>query len=292
MKKKAFIYVIIAGIFWGSSGIFVGFLAPYGFTSLQMTAVRGLVSFLCMAIYVLLRNRGLWRVKLPDLLLFLGAGVTLFGTASGYYSSMQMTSVSTAVTLMYTAPVYVTVVSVLFFGERLSKLKVVAIACMLVGCCFVSGVIGGLKFDLLGILLGVFSGISYAGYNIFTKISMRRGNSPVTATMYSFLFMTLVALLVCNPKEIVTYTVKDPNLLLPMLIGLGIVTEVVPYLLYTLSLRELPAGTASALAIVEPLAAMVFGVLIFHEVPDVPSFVGIVLILLAVILLGRAEGKE
>ena len=45
MKTKAFIYVIIAGIAWGTSGIFVNFLAPYGYTSLQMTALRGAVCY-------------------------------------------------------------------------------------------------------------------------------------------------------------------------------------------------------------------------------------------------------
>ena len=39
MKTKAFIFIIVAGILWGTSGIFVNYLAPYGFTSMQMTSM-------------------------------------------------------------------------------------------------------------------------------------------------------------------------------------------------------------------------------------------------------------
>ena len=60
MKNKAFLFIILAGILWGTSGIFVHYLAPLGFTSMQMTATRASVSFLCMLGYVLVRNRRLF----------------------------------------------------------------------------------------------------------------------------------------------------------------------------------------------------------------------------------------
>ena len=47
MKKRAFTFVILASILWGTSGLFVYALSPLGFTSAQMTFARGSVSFLC-----------------------------------------------------------------------------------------------------------------------------------------------------------------------------------------------------------------------------------------------------
>lgn len=292
MKTKAFIYIIVAGILWGTSGIFVHYLAPYGFTSLQMTAVRGLVSFICMAVYALLRDKRLFKIKPQELLFFVGIGVMLFLTASLYYTAMQMTSVSTAVVLMYMAPVYVMIFSVLFLGERFSKLKFVSVAGMLVGCCLVSGIIGGAKFHVVGLILGLLSGLTYAAYNILTKIAIRRGSNAISVTVYSFFVMTLVALCVSSPWQIVTTASKSPLATVPLLIGLGVVTFVMPYLLYTLSMRELPAGTASALSIIEPMAATVFSVVLFDEKLSVATVIGIVLILGAVFLLGKAENKK
>lgn len=292
MKKTAFLYIVIAGICWGTSGIFVHYLAPYGFTSFHMTAVRGTVSFLCMAVYVLLKDRSLLKTRLLDLVLFLLIGATLFGTAASYYWAMQMTSVSTAVVLMYAAPVYVMIVSVLFFGERFSRLKLISVVLMLAGCALVSGIIGGMKFHPTGVLIGVLSGLIYASYSIFTKIAMKRGCKPVTTTFYSFFFMSLIALLASSPLQMLDFIPKNPPVVISLMIGLGIVTFVIPYFLYTLAIRNLSAGTASALSIIEPLAATIFSVVIFRETLTAFAAVGIVLILLAVILLGKAEGEK
>ncbi len=291
MKTKSFIYIIIAGLLWGTSGIFVHYLAPYGITSLQMTAVRGTVSFICIAAYLLICNRRLFKTKLKELMLFAAIGVTLFLTAFLYYSSMQMTSISTAVILMYAAPIYVMVFSVLFMGEKFSKIKLVSLVLMMLGCCLVSGIIGGLKFDLVGIILGLLSGVSYATYNIITKIASERKNSPLTITVYGFMFMAIIALSISKPAGIITAAAVKPSIVVPLMIGLGVATFVTPYFLYTLAMRDLPAGTASALGIVEPMAATVYSIILFNEELTVFSAVGIVLILGAVLLLAKAEEK-
>ena len=77
-----------------------------------------------------------------------------------------------------------------------------------------------------------------------------------------------------------------------MIILLGLITYVLPYSLCTVAMQSLPAGTASALCIVEPMAATVFSMIFLGEIPDVFAVIGIVLILSAVFLLGLAEGKE
>ncbi len=272
---------------WGSSGIFVHFLAPVGYTSLQMTAVRSLVSALSMLIYILISNKKLLKVSFKDFLLIACAGLSYFGTASAYYAAMQASSVSTAVILMYTAPVFVMAYSVAFMGERLTARKAICVFMMLVGCALVSGVIGGMKFRLLGIFLGLFSGISYSAYNIFAKIEMDRGTNPLSCTLWCFVVAAIAALSVSNPVQLVTTTVQAPLWVPFVLIGLGVITCVIPYFLYSLALRVLPAGTATALGIVEPMAATLYSVAFLGETLGTPSICGIVLILGSVFLLGR-----
>ena len=289
MKKLAFIYIILAGITWGTSGIFVNLLTPYGFTSPQLTAIRASVSLISIGIFILIKEKNAFKSSPKELFLFLGSGVTLFGTSTCYYVSMQMTSISTAVVLMYTAPIYVTVFSAVFLGEKFSKQKITALCMMIVGCALVSGLVGGLKIDAVGIIFGIISGIAYASYNILTKLSGMRSYSPVSQNLYGALFMMLVSLAVCDPQEIIPTTAKEPLTLSVALIALGIVTFVLPYLFFALGMKELPAATASALSTVEPLSACAFGIIIFGEKPDIFSFIGIALILVAVFLLGYSE---
>jgi len=292
MKKTAFIYIIIAGILWGTSGIFSSVLSPYGFTPFHLTAIRGTVSLVGIFIYILIKDRKLFKAKPTELLLYLGSGISLFITASSYYSCMRATSISTAVVLMYMAPVIVMVISVIFLDESFNKFKLISVFLMLIGCALVSGIIGGLKFNVTGILLGVLSAVAYSAYNILAKIEMQKNASPISATFYCFLVITVISMAVSKPLDIVYITAEKPLVILPLLIGLGVCTFIIPYILYTIALKYLPAGTASALSIVEPMAATVFSVVIFREQLSVPSAIGIIMIILAVFLLSRTEKES
>ncbi len=289
MKTKSFIYIVLAGLLWGTSGIFVNILAPYGFSSLQMTFLRVMVSFISIFIYILFFHKSVFKTNIKELLLFACGGVCLFATSACYYASMQLTSIATAVILMYTAPIFVMVFSVMFFDEKFTRLKAAALVCMIIGCALVSGVVGGLKINIPGVMLGLLSGVSYSAYNIFTKLQMRRKSHPLKATLYCFLFATIVAFIISEPFGIVEYIPKNPAVILPLGIGIGICTCVLPYLLYTIALKNLPVGTAAALGILEPMSATVFGVLIFKEPLTFFSIVGIVLILGAVYMLSKSD---
>ena len=163
---------------------------------------------------------------------------------------------------------------------------------MIAGCGLVSGIIGGLKFDPFGIFIGMLSGISYSAYNILTKIQMRKGCKPLSATFYTFLFSAIVSTAVSEPAALISSAAVKPQATVPLMIALGIVTCVIPYVLYTNALKTLPAGTTSALAIIEPMAATVFSIVLYHEKLSLPSAMGIALILIAVVMLSRADEGE
>ena len=291
MKKLSFAFVILAGVLWGTSGLFVQLLAPYGFTTLQISAVRGGVSFVAVALFALLFDRSLFRVRWWELLLCLFIGVALFGTGNCYFYALQLTSISTAVVLMYTEPALVMLFSVLFLKEKITPLKLVSLCTMLFGCVLVSGILGDFKPNPVGILIGLLSGVSFAAYNILTKIAVDKGMRPLSVTLYGFLFASSLSLALSNPVELVRTAASALGATLPLLVAIGLVSFVAPYLLYTMAMRALPVGTVSALGIVEPMAATVFGILFLKEHLTVLSAVGIAAILLAVVLLGLAENK-
>lgn len=289
MKKRAFIYIIIAGILWGTSGIFFNLLEPFGFTPMHMTAMRGVVSAVTMTIFVVVTNRVKLRAKPKELVIFACSGLSIFATAALYYEAIKASSVSTAVVLMYTAPVFVMAYSVAFLGERLTPGKALAVVLMIAGCALVSGIVGGISFSPLGIILGLGSGVAYSAYNIFTKIEMMHKSDSLTATMYSFVVMGLASLAFCNPPKLVDIAMQSPSVTLPLILGIGICTCVLPYFFYTLAMRDIPAGTAAALGIVEPMAATIFSVVLFKETLSIPSLCGIILILAAVFLLSKSD---
>lgn len=289
MKKTAFLYIILAGIGWGTSGIFLKNLVSYGFTPMQTTTVRAVVAAIAFALYVLLTDRKSFKIIPKELLLFALGGAAIYGTAAFYFSAIEASSASTAVVLMYTAPVIVMVFSVLFLGEKFSVSKLVSVVLVTVGCALVSGIIGGLKFSVFGIVLGLLAGIAYSSYNLITRIQMMRGMSSTSSTLYGFIFMAVLSLVLTNPAETLEIALNSSPKALLWILGIGVVTCVLPYLFYTLALKYIPAGTASTMAVIEPVAATLFSVVIFGEKLDLTSIIGIMMILSAVILLSKSE---
>lgn len=287
MKNIGLLYIIIASILWGTSGIFVHFLAPFGISSLQMTFIRGLVAFSCMSTYALIANKSLFKTNVKEIIFFFISGLSFFMTATCYFYSMQLTSISTAVVLMYTAPIFVTLYSVAFLGEKLNSMKLFSIIAMIIGCGLVSGIIGGLKFNTMGIAIGFLSGISYAFYNIITRIEMQKGINPLKANLYCFLFSIVIGVMTADPIGIIDCIKINPYVVIPLLLGVGVFACILPYLFYTMALQRIPAGTASSLGILEPLAATLFSVIIFGEKLSLYSFFGILLILVSVFLLSK-----
>ncbi len=289
MKKQSFIYIVLTGVLWGTSGIFVNMLSPYGFTQFHMTAMRGLVAAILMSAYVFFKNRQLFKVKPKELILFALSGLAVFGTSACYFGAIRASGVSTAVVLMYTAPVFVMAFSVVFLGEKFGAIKLISVVLVTLGSVLVSGVIGDIKFGVMGIILGISAGLCYSAYNVITKIEMMQKSDSMSATVYSFIFMAIISVAFCDPDQMLSIVARNPLETLPLVFGIGLFTCVFPYFLYTLALRDIPVGTASALSIIEPMSATVFSVVLFNEKLSFASAFGIILILVAVFLLGIGE---
>ena len=290
MKTRAYILNIISGLLFATSCIFVHYLSPYGFAPTQMTAMRGIVSAVVMSLYILIHNRAKFSAKPKDFILFALSGITMFLTAAFYYISMDRTTVATAVVLMYTSPIFVMVYSVLFFGEKFNKSKLVSLIFMICGAALVSGITGGIKLDFIGILAGILSGISFGTYNIVIKTQMRKGNDAQTSMVYCYIFMGVCSLLVADFPKMQAIIPQNPAGIIPLMLGIGLCTCVIPYFLYTLSMKVLPAGTASALGLIDPMAATLYSVILFGEPLGIETVIGIVLILTAAFILGKTDG--
>ena len=280
------ILIIIAGCFWGSMGIFVRKLSTYGFSSIQIVAIRVTLAAVVFSILLLIKERSGFRISLRDIPLFLGLGLgsILFFTVC-YFTAITMMSLSTAAILLYTSPIWIMLMSVLVFHEKLNRRKIIALILSFAGCVLVSG-ISGEGMTLAGLLIGLGAGVGYGLYSILGTIALRR-YSPYTVTAYTFLIAAAGAWVICRPREMISVFVNAENLaaLLFLCFLTALITAVIPFLAYTLGLRSVEAGKAGILATIEPLVATLIGILVFSEPLTILSGIGIILILSAVILL-------
>ena len=284
------VLIILAGCFWGSMGIFVRRLSTFGFSPIQIVALRITVAALVFSLLLLIKDSSGFRIALRDLPLFLGLGFgsILFFTIC-YFSAITIMPLSTAAILLYTSPIWIMLMSVLFFREKLNRIKLIALALAFAGCVLVSG-ISGEGLTLTGLLLGLGSGIGYGLYSILGTIALRK-YSPYTVTTYTFLFAAAGSWLVCQPADMISKfsAAENQTGLLLFCVLTGLVTAVIPFLAYTLGLRTVEASRAGILATIEPLVATLVGIVVFSEPLTLLSGLGIALILAAVILLNRKQ---
>ena len=117
---------------------------------------------------------------------------------------------------------------------------------------------------------------------------------PFTVTVYSFLIAAAGSLLICNLPQGIKTASKIDNLPLFFLqvTGIAFITVFVPYLSYTIGLSHTPAGKASIMASVEPLVATLAGIIFYREVPEPIGFIGIAMIVSAIVLLNIKNKKS
>ncbi len=278
--------IILAGCFWGSMGIFVRKLGAYGFSSIQIVSIRVTLAALIFALVLFIKDPSGFKISLRDIPLFLGLGLgsILFFTVC-YFTAINMMSLSTAAILLYTSPVWIMLMSVLFFREKPDRRKFVALALAFAGCVLVSG-ISGEGMTVTGLLVGLGSGIGYGLYSILGTVALRR-YSPYTVTAYTFLIASAGSWIICNPADMLSKyaNAEDTGFLIFFSVLTAFVTAVIPFLAYTLGLESVEAGKAGIIATIEPMVATLIGITVFSEPLTLMSGAGILLILSAVVIL-------
>ena len=289
-RKVGPLLIILAGCFWGSMGIFVRRLSSYGFTSVQIVSIRVTLAALIFSGLLLARDRSGFRISLRDLPLFLGLGFgsILFFTVC-YFTTITMMSLSIAAILLYTSPIWIMLMSVLFFREKLNRRKILALILAFAGCILVSGISGN-GITPVGLLVGLGSGIGYGLYSILGTVALRR-YAPFTVTTYTFLFAAAGSWMICNPGEMIQKFSAAPDLILLLFFCIltALVTAVIPFGAYTLGLQTVEASKAGIIATIEPMVATLIGIVFFSEPLNIFSGLGILLILGAIILLNLGQ---
>lgn len=291
MKKQAALFVLIAGILWGMIGIYVRILNQQGLQTMDIVAIRAVVTAVILAAVLFLADRkapdrkSLLKIRMRDIWCFLGTGIcSIVFFNFCYFRAMEMIHLSVAAVLLYTAPAFVLVMSAVLFKEKITGKKIAVLCATVIGCGLASGAAGAVGgVNAGGILYGLGSGFGYAIYSIFSRYAIEKGYHNLTITFYTFFFASFAAVPLADTKQIVSVCIKDIRMTGFCLL-FGLLSTVIPYVLYTAGLSHMENSRASVIASVEPITAAVIGGIVYRETPDVYQTAGIVLVIGAVIV--------
>ena len=284
--KRTFgpLYVLTAGTLWGSMGVFVRHFNAAGLNSMEIAWFRMLFGLIAVGAYLALFHRDLLRIRLKDLWCFLGTGiVSLFLLNLTYYTAMRYTSLAVAGVLLYTAPIFVMLLSALLFREPVTARKLLALALAFLGCALVSGIGTDSQISFAGLLWGLGAGITYALYSIFGRFAIDRGYGSWTMTFWSFVCCFLCSCFFCDWQLLSTVWAQPTEI--GWAAAMGIITGFLSYVFYGLGLERMEGSRAAILASVEPVVAALFSVLLFHEPMGIGGVIGMMLVLGAITVL-------
>lgn len=294
-KKFSSLFVILAGTCWGTSGIFVRLFNELGLYAMQIATVRTIFSALIFAILIFIKDRNLFKIRLKDIWYFMGAGffgIALFNFC--YYETIEVSSLSIAAILLYTAPIFVMIFSVPLFGEKLTGRKLTSLALSFSGCIMVSGVLTGGAAGLTGeaFVIGIVSGISYAFYTIFSKYAVARGYSGMTVTFYSFVLALIPCMIMADYEQIITSVESGGAVSVMLMIAFSVFTSLIPNLSYVEGLKYVETGKASIMSSIETVMATLFGLILFKEMPTVWGISGMCLVVTSIVLLNLKTKQD
>ena len=296
MKQLLYLMPIVSGAMWGSAGIFVRKLTELGMNSYTVVSVRVVLAVLILAVWLGIYDKDLLKIKLKDLWIFVAGGVVgMFGLNLCYNFAISELSLSLAAVLLSLSPVFVLFMAAILFKEKITSKKVICMTIAIAGCVLASGVLEAastMRWSIKGIIVGTIGAFFYGLYGIISKTAMERGYHAFTTTFYCLFMVMLVVIPLTNWKLVTNVVVANPVKMSVFLVIHSLCTSVLPYVLYTFSIRYIDAGMASILASGEPVAAMIFGVIFFSEIPTVLSVVGIVLVIVALALLSMPDKKR
>ncbi len=285
IRLRGYLFILGAAAFWGVSATAARYLITLRFDTLLLVQMRITLScLLLLPVFLAFRPR-LLRVAprdLPHLALLGIAGVA--GSNFTYYFAIQETNVATAILMQYLAPVLVLAWAASTREERLTPVKVGAAAVSIAGCflAIAGGSLDVFRLSPAGIGSGLASAFCWGFTNVWLK-RMVKAYAVWTCVIWSFIFASLFWLFINPPWAIAAAAYPADTWL--VLLGIAVISVLIPHSLYFNGVRYLTASRAIITATFEPVVAIATAAFFVGETPGPVQALGAVMVLGAIALL-------
>ncbi|MBB4636230.1 DMT family transporter [Longimicrobium terrae] len=276
------LFVTVAAVLWGLMGPVTRIALAEGLTPLEIAFWRGMLAGGLFAVHaVVIQRPWLQKRDVPMVIAFGLTGVA--GLLATYSLAVEAGGAALAAILLYTAPVWVALFSVLFLAERMTGRKLAALALATLGVAGIALSTGGgsIRLTAAGLGWGLASGLAYALYYLFGKRYFER---YATATLFMYA-LPAAALLILpavrfHPKSAAAWGA---------LAFLAIVPTYTSYVFYSAGLKRIEATRAATVATIEPVVAAFAAFLMWNERLSAAGYACAALVLFGVLLTAAAD---
>ena len=286
--------VVLAAACFGTLGPLSRFAGDAGVDSLTVVTWRAGLGAAVMAGFIAarvalagVRPISLRRLPLGDRWFMLAAAAANTVLNLAAFIAFERISIAMTLLVFYLYPAGVAVISTLWFGERLDRLRWAALGISLAGMALVVAGAGELgELDLLGIGLAFLAAMT----QVFYVLAARHGFAHVPGPQAAALTMGGafgLYLLIAAPIGALSglgQPLASAEALWPVLLA-GVIGAGIPTFAFIVGIRRLGASPAAILATLEPVVGVALAAWLLAERPSAVQIVGGAFILAAAVLL-------
>lgn len=287
-NNKGLLLVALAGVCWSTTGIFANTLLSHGLSAYEVAFSRLFIGSTLFLIYFILKERHLLKLDFMGLILTFFMGIMTQGLFNiAFFSAIDKIGVIHSTVLLYLAPLFITIFSVLLYKEKLTREKVFGVALSILGS-FLALTSGKLDLHILslsGLALGLYAGLGYSLVSVFSKFGLKKYQGK-TLIFYSFLF-GLIFILPFADLSLVMTKIHIPAVSISM-IGLGFIAAALAYILYFEGIATgLELSKVGVVSMIELILAIALSVLLVGESLTFIKIIGIILILVSIYVINK-----
>lgn len=265
-EQRGTLYVFLSAALYSIGGLCIKFI---NWNGVAINGARTAIALVVIGLYLMVTKH---KLKLNRWVV-LGA-LAVCGTNTLYAVANKLTTAANTIVLQFTAPIFVIVLSMLFFRKRPKRLDVLACVLVLGGVLlfFVESLSTG---GMLGNALALLSGVTYAG--VFMLGDLPDGD-PISSVFWGDVLSAVIGL-----PFVLTQPRLDPKGIIALVV-LGVFQVALAYILLTEGLKTTPPVTASLVSGIEPVLNPVLVAVFYHETIGPLSLVGAVIVVGSIVL--------
>lgn len=280
---KGYLFAAIAAASYGTNPIFAIPLYREGISVTSVLFMRYAMAVAIMFVATMIKSPKAFIIKPKYVGLLAFMGILMVLSSIALFESYKYLSAGIASTLLFFYPVMVAIIMAIFYKERLTKKSWACLVTAFLGVVILSKNDDGGFISLLGLTLVMLSSLSYAIYLVYINRGPMKKINTSTITFYVILGGFLV---------MIPYCLLDGGLMLPKTtpawinaIGLGFFPTVISLIFTSRAIALIGSTETAIFGALEPLTAVILGILILGETLTITPAIGMILIFVSVTVL-------
>lgn len=283
-KTKGILNGAIASASYGTNPLFALPLFSAGIGVNSVLFYRYALAVIIYGLWLTFIKKISLKISLKEFLPLFILAIFFSLSSLTLFEAFKYIEAGIACTILFIYPIMVAIIMAIFFKEKITKTTVGAIILTTIGILALYNGKPGATLNIHGIIVVLLSALLYALYIVGVK-NIKIINTIHQDKMSFYIMFFGLFVYICNLKFCTSLQILNTPILWLYTIGLSIFPTIISIETINVSIKLIGSTSTAILGALEPLTAIFFGIVVFHQHLTLRISLGITLILLGVLLI-------